>query len=327
MSFVSDVGHLTLGEGVYNNVHGNLNITLNNSYGEKDRPKIDGEYSQSCGKDSLLTCSMDAKTSLESTNKESDDDIEVIRAKHLKLDLEIGSGPGYFLHAGEAKCRAAIVKVFDSGRIGRAQLESTVALSKGLCHPNILRIDGVSSPTADTAHFITYEYAYWKAAEGPLADALEDDSTTSIVLGFKMNFDVLLDINDRFLIGINASAQHATTTPDQQPRDTTAKYWTNFNALCRKVLLSANRVLYDENIVRTPLIPDSEPASATPHKAWASPLLGPQKPEPFSSQTPPGDAASVLGSRREYVWRTMNRGQHVGIGDSSRIFELAYHSI
>jgi hypothetical protein len=40
---------------------------------------------------------------------------QVIRSRHLKLTTEIGSGPGYFLHAGEAKGRAVIVKVFNAG--------------------------------------------------------------------------------------------------------------------------------------------------------------------------------------------------------------------
>jgi hypothetical protein len=35
--------------------------------------------------------------------------------KYLNLTREIGSGHGYFLHAGETKGRAVIVKVFNSG--------------------------------------------------------------------------------------------------------------------------------------------------------------------------------------------------------------------
>jgi hypothetical protein len=39
---------------------------------------------------------------------------QVIRKEDLKLILEIGSGPGYFLHAGETKGEAVIVKVFNT---------------------------------------------------------------------------------------------------------------------------------------------------------------------------------------------------------------------
>jgi hypothetical protein len=53
--------------------------------------------------------------------EDDDDGIEVclghqiIPTKHLKLTREIGSGPGYFIHAGENKGRAVIVKVFNAG--------------------------------------------------------------------------------------------------------------------------------------------------------------------------------------------------------------------
>ncbi|KAJ7613609.1 hypothetical protein DFH06DRAFT_144082 [Mycena polygramma] len=99
--------------------------------------------------------------------------------------MEIGSGPGYFLHTGETKGRAVIVKVFNLGPSVREQLESTVAVSMRLLHPNVLRIEGVSSP-ASLTHFITYENACWNTAEGPLAAALQEDHTRSITLGFKM---------------------------------------------------------------------------------------------------------------------------------------------
>jgi hypothetical protein len=38
---------------------------------------------------------------------------QIIRDKHLKLITEIMSTPGFFIHAGEAKGRAVIVKVFN----------------------------------------------------------------------------------------------------------------------------------------------------------------------------------------------------------------------
>ncbi|KAJ6597760.1 hypothetical protein DFH09DRAFT_1304527 [Mycena vulgaris] len=172
----------------------------------------------------------------------------VIRTKHLKLTLELGSGPGYFLHAGEAKGRAVIVKVFNERPTVREQLESTVALSKGLMHPNVLRIEGVSSP-ASLVHFIMYENAHWKTAEGLLAAALKDDLAKSIILGFKMiaglsNFDIFLDVDDRFLISINPSAE-GYVDDHQHPEDNMNRPWVVFNTLCQKVLRSANRVLHD----------------------------------------------------------------------------------
>jgi len=77
-------------------------------------------------------------------------------SKNLRLIREIGSGPGYFLPAGQNKGRAVIVKVFNRGPTVRQQLEATVALSKGIMHPNVLRLLGISSPVS-SFHFIVYE--------------------------------------------------------------------------------------------------------------------------------------------------------------------------
>jgi hypothetical protein len=46
MSFISDTDHVTLGEGVYNNIHGNLNnVTNNHFYGRKRRwAEIEGVF-------------------------------------------------------------------------------------------------------------------------------------------------------------------------------------------------------------------------------------------------------------------------------------------
>ncbi|KAJ7833529.1 hypothetical protein B0H14DRAFT_2591434 [Mycena olivaceomarginata] len=117
--------------------------------------------------------------------------------------------------------------------------------------------------------------AYWRTAESALAAALKDKLTKSIILEFKMiagvssgmnhlgiqgislaslgveNFDIFLDINDRFLISINPSM--STIMDVDEPEDDT-RFWDVFNALCQKVLRSANRVLHDENIERNAVI-------------------------------------------------------------------------
>ncbi|KAJ7772925.1 hypothetical protein DFH07DRAFT_147752 [Mycena maculata] len=146
MSFISNVNHLTLGEGVYNNVQGNIvhNTVHNTFYGRKRRIE-DGP---------------DVLPSLEPARKRRRDDeedgIEVILNRHLKLTLQIGNGPEYLLHAGETEGRAVIVKVFNAGPTVRERLESTVCLSKRLLHPNVLQIEGVSSP-ASSIQFIAYQ--------------------------------------------------------------------------------------------------------------------------------------------------------------------------
>ncbi|KAJ7657628.1 hypothetical protein DFH06DRAFT_452214 [Mycena polygramma] len=265
----------------------------------------------------------------------SEDGIKIIRNKHLKLTLEIGSGPGYFLHTGETDGRAVIVKVFNPGPTVREQVESTVAVSKRLLHPNVLRIEGVSSP-ASLTHFIAYENACRKTAEGPLAAALQEHHTRSITLGFKMvaglasgvnhlsvqgislgslraeNFDVFLDIDDRFLISINPATTEIKTTAQQQTQRVTDTSWpwAILNSLCQKVLRSANRVLHNENIERNSVIPDMPRRPPVLHPSSAATTSVQLEPDsPSSSQNM--DAEALVPPRREYVWRTilMERGQ------------------
>ncbi|KAF7352207.1 hypothetical protein MVEN_01184000 [Mycena venus] len=216
----------------------------------------------------------------EKRHRREEDGVKVIRSKNLKLICEIGSGPGYFLHTGQNKGHAVIVKVFNRSPTVRQQLESTVAVSKGIMHPNVLRLMGVSSPTSSW-HFLVYENVHWKNAEGPLAAALQNDLTRSITLGFKMvaglsagmnhlcvqglspglmgveNFDIFLDVEDRFLICINPRPlEEVDAGGVHDPEDAA---WIVFNGLCQKVLMSANHALYHEQINRDPAIMDVIP--------------------------------------------------------------------
>ncbi|KAJ7860594.1 hypothetical protein B0H14DRAFT_3863713 [Mycena olivaceomarginata] len=257
---------------------------------------------------------------------EEEDGIKIIPKEHLKLIHEIGRGPGYLLHAGRNNSRAVIVKVFNKGPTVRQQLESTVALSKELMHPNVLRIEGISS-LASTSHFIVYENGHCKNAEGPLAAALKDDLARSITLGFKMiaglsagmnhlclqglslglmspdNFDIFFDVDDRILISINPpQLRKVDTAGPQEPED---KAWNVFNALCRRVLTSANRVLYHEDIKRDP-VPDL--LYGTSHRAATSPMSFESVAAPQNIQQDDLEGFPVP-PRREYVWRAMDRGQ------------------
>ncbi|KAJ7232274.1 hypothetical protein C8J57DRAFT_1729919 [Mycena rebaudengoi] len=272
-----------------------------------------------------------------------EDGLKIIQTEHLKLIREIGSGPGYFLHVGQNEGHAVIVKVFNRGPTLRQQLESTVTLSRGLIHPNVLRIEGISSP-ASLVHFIAYEdgkslklvlsaqkrrgfpSVHWENTEGPLAVALKNDLARSITLGFRMvaglsaginhlcvqgvslgsigveSFDVFLDLDDRFLISINPRSPETADTAEFQESDD--KSWGVFNALCQKVLISANRVLHDEPINRDPVPLDL--LRPTFVFSMASPTL-PSSLLPFRSATSQKNQPEAP-PRREYIWRTMDRG-------------------
>ncbi|KAJ7708292.1 hypothetical protein B0H17DRAFT_1191769 [Mycena rosella] len=121
MSFISNADHVTLKDGVYNNVHGN--IVHHHAYVTKwPREELDEGSGQSAER--------------RRRELEREDGIPIVRDQDLKLTCEIGSGPEYFIHAGSNQGRAVIVKVFKAGPIEtvRKQLESTVALSKGLMY-------------------------------------------------------------------------------------------------------------------------------------------------------------------------------------------------
>ncbi|KAJ7784177.1 hypothetical protein B0H16DRAFT_1783026 [Mycena metata] len=335
MPFISNADNFTLGEGTYINVQGNYHVHTHNL--TKRREEIEGtsprsnmvELSRLRGSHSsdeeedglLLTDRPNKRRRLEAGAASG---LEIIQPKDLQLIRQIGGGPGYLLHAGRNKARAVTVKVFNGGPTVREQLEATVALCGELMHPNILRIEGISSPTS-SIHFIAYEDVRWKSAKGPLAAALQN-RTRSIRLGFKMvadlsaglnylctqgisltalrvqNLDVFLDMDDRFLIIINPNSSDEADGNSQPVRSQEDRSWALFNELCHKLLVSANRVLHNEEIDREPvLLPPSSPAS--------------QKSDSFSlssySQTEQEDAGEDVMAgdpRREYVWRAMDRG-------------------
>ncbi|KAJ7935246.1 SCA7, zinc-binding domain-containing protein [Mycena leptocephala] len=316
MSFISDTDHVTLGEGVYNNIHGNLNnVTNNHFYYGRKRRWVEIE-------DAPEFPLMDREP--QRRRREELDGVKVIRNKHINLITEIRSTPGFFIHTGEAKGRAVIVKVFNRSPTAREELQSTVALAKGLMHPNILRIKGVSS-AASFSHFIVYEDAFWKTAEVPLAAALKRDLTKSVTLGFKMiaglssgmnyltgqgiylgveNLDIFLDIDDRFLISINPDQGY--TSEARQHEDTTES-WAVFNALCQKVLRSANRVLHTDEIERNPGVLDLARQIATPQEAFEPTTLFPSTDSVLPRTMPEGTLPPQ--PRREYVWRTIELGE------------------
>ncbi|KAF8217724.1 hypothetical protein K438DRAFT_8266 [Mycena galopus ATCC 62051] len=201
----------------------------------------------------------------------NDNGVKIIARKNLKLIREIGSGPGYLLHAGQHRDRAVIVKVFNAGPSPTLQrkLDLTVALAKKVLHPNVFDLYGISSSNSLDHHFIVYENVRSQNAEGPLALALKTDLKRSITLGFKMmaelaaglnylfvqgvclgsmgaeNFDVLLDVDDRFGIIIDPPEEGVLTRhapANFQEREENA--WVVFTALCQKILISANRAVH-----------------------------------------------------------------------------------
>ncbi|KAJ7331396.1 hypothetical protein DFH08DRAFT_307995 [Mycena albidolilacea] len=324
MAFISDASNVTLGEGVYNNVHGNFVHNVHHHvYGQKrHREEIDG-------RDVPLLEGSSNKRRREDSGEEG---FEIILAKHLKLTREIGNGSGYFLHAGEHQGRALILKVFNPGPSARQRMESTVALSQGLMHPNVLRIEGISSPTSPT-QFIAYENGPWLNAAGPLAIALKEDVPRSLVLGFRMiaglasginnlkvnaislspmtveNFDIFLDVNDRFLISIDAGSSEGTTSGKFSRAAKDDHGWDLLNLLCQKMFKSANRALHNQEIECHPETLDHLLRQRSNPSSSSVPLFC--TPDQRSEGTPQLISdEQLLPPRREYVWRTLERGKN-----------------
>ncbi|KAJ7320794.1 hypothetical protein DFH08DRAFT_890216 [Mycena albidolilacea] len=326
MPFIENASHFSLGDGVYNNVHGNIYNFYNS---KRSREEIED------GSDlALLTRRTEKRR-----RSNEDDGIKIIRSKKLKLIREIGSGPGYLFHAGQKKGDAVIVKVFNPGpgSTVRRQLESAVALSKGIMHPNVLRLSGMSSPES-LSHFIVYENAHRQNAEGPLAVALKNDLDRSIRLGFKMiadlsagmnhlslhgislgstgveNFDIFLDMDDQFVMCPHPrSPAEGDTTQEQEE-----SAWTVFNALCQKTLMSANRVLHHDEINRDSTILDVVQSRPAASENAGESLLPSGLASASSSKNTQEDELSIP-PRREYVWRKMNHGQQSLATVASRI--------
>ncbi|KAF7351817.1 hypothetical protein MVEN_01142800 [Mycena venus] len=331
MSFISDASNFTLGEGVYTNINGNVynfyDTKCNASYPLLSAPPEE-DRNQPELKNEIKVCKV--SFGIESSMRTF---WQIIRSENLKLFCEIGGGPGYLLHAGQNSGRAVIVKVFNPGPgptvlkvLKRLQL--TVSLSKRILHPNVLRLYGISPPES-SFHFIVYENVHWKNAAGPLAAALKADLTRSITLGFKMiaglsagmdhlyiqgislrfmgvdNFDIFLDVNDRFLLSINPWASEQEGDTYERPQLQEDEAWMVLNALCQKVLMSANWVLHNEQIDRHPSIPDTLRSSSVSDIPMTSllPLESTTTPQSIQTDAPP------VASRREYVWRTKDRGR------------------
>ncbi|KAF7361302.1 hypothetical protein MSAN_01162700 [Mycena sanguinolenta] len=312
----------------------NSGNTVNFHGMKRRRDEFEGRSHESDS--SLLAQRVDKRRRLD----EDEDEIEIIPRRNLKLIRQIGSGSGYFLHAAQNNADAVVVKVFNRGAKSavRRQLESTVALAKGIMHSNVLPLLGISPPDS-FPQFIVYENV--QDAEGPLAMALKTDLRRSITLGFKMvytmfylifhgshgiripgsrafwlnhlfaqgvfaghagaeNFDVFLDVNDRFVISVHPPLlREETETAERQ--DPEGNAWVALNALCRKTLTSANRVLHHEEITRDPGILDAGRARSTTSRP---PLWSGSAPSLQNIQ----DEIDVP-PRREYVWRTMDHGR------------------
>ncbi|KAJ7334730.1 hypothetical protein DFH08DRAFT_292102 [Mycena albidolilacea] len=328
MSFIENASHFSLGDGVYTNVHGNIYNFYNS---KRRREEIED------GSDLVLLTRRAGKR----RRLNEDVGIKIIRSKKLKLIREIGGGPGYLLHTGQKKGDTVIVKVFNPGpdSAARRQLESVVALSKGIMHPNVLRLLGMSSPES-LSHFIVYENAHRQNAEGPLAVALKNDLDRSIWLGFKMieglsagmnhlsvhglslgsmrveNFDIFLDLDDRFVICPHPPSLVEGDTAQEQEESA----WTVLNALCQKTLMSANRVLHHDEINRDSAILDVVQSRPAASKNPGESLLpsGPALASLSLSKNTQEDELDIP-PRREYVWRKMNRGQQSLATVASRI--------
>ncbi|KAJ6469200.1 hypothetical protein C8R47DRAFT_1078103 [Mycena vitilis] len=307
MAFISNTEHVTLGDGVFNNVQGNLVHNVHNHF--YGMPDYAGAIEADNGPRGQVQAEGDGielreprmRTAVEDDDEEEEDDeIEIIRWKQIKVTQEIRGGSGYYLHAARHKGRAVVVKVFNPGPRARERLAATVALSRSLMHPNVLQIEGMSSP-GSIKHFIVYEDVHWKNAENPLAMALKSDLDKSVTLALQMNFDIFLDLGDRFVVSVNPPEAKQNDNSVRHQDSEEKRAWDLFNTLCKKVLRSANGLLHTEKIDRDPAALDARRSlllNVQPSHPSVAPATYEASPENIPSVPP----------RREYVWRASEHG-------------------
>ncbi|KAJ7157122.1 hypothetical protein C8R46DRAFT_420009 [Mycena filopes] len=236
MAFISNAENFTLGGGVYTNVHGN--IIHNHFYGPKrDREEIEGPtheprrlegfYRPDSGREEIEERAHKRRHKRRRSEgavewepeavEMASIGLEIIDHEDLGLIHQIGRGPGYLLHAGrnKKKNRAVTVKVFNNAPTTRQQLELEVTLLKGLMHPNIPRLEGISSSTS-MPQFIAYEEFRWKQAKGPLATALQS-RVRSIELGFKMVADISAGLSYLSMQRLRMATMRVQTRPMSPP--------------------------------------------------------------------------------------------------------------
>ncbi|KAJ7735852.1 hypothetical protein DFH07DRAFT_779871 [Mycena maculata] len=131
MSLISNASHFTLRDGVCYNVHGNIvNHHVHNYFlsGEKrrieeieDTPVQDLTSTVAKRPRLLEENGVKVKFDLKSLTQYGPlmNMLQIIPDKHLKLLREIGRGQGYFLHTGQNRGHAVIVKVFNKGANAR----------------------------------------------------------------------------------------------------------------------------------------------------------------------------------------------------------------
>ncbi|KAJ6460684.1 hypothetical protein C8R47DRAFT_1242447 [Mycena vitilis] len=145
------------------------------------------------------------------------------------------------------------------------------------------------------------------------------------------NLDVFLDVDDRFILSFTVPQLEGAESDAAQSQEPEDRAWRLFNALCEKAswqsaihglfqfltliqtLLSANRVLHHEEIKRDPTVLDAVRPSLfakNPVRSWS-------RSSPFSRSASSSDSSPQtefedelpLTLRREYVWRTVDRGK------------------
>ncbi|KAF8205646.1 hypothetical protein K438DRAFT_517300 [Mycena galopus ATCC 62051] len=152
-----------------------------------------------------------------------------------------------------------------------------------------------------------------------LAAGLNHLSIQGLPLGIAgvKNFDVLFDVNDQFRIVIHPPEEGDTENhppADSQEREESA--WVAFTELCQRILISANRALYHEQLDRDPEILDALRQISGIQPSDNIAVL-------FSvSQPNHGEGVGAL-PQREFVLRTLDRDkQSLGAVARSIALEL-----
>ncbi|KAJ7834966.1 hypothetical protein B0H14DRAFT_2590557 [Mycena olivaceomarginata] len=257
---------------------------------------------------------------------------QIIRSKEIKLRFEIDNGPGYFLHTGHIQGRTVIVKVFSEGPTAqkRCQKDCCIRTScvEGVSSPAsllhfivyenaywkfaevplmvALKDDSTKSLTLGFKMVLDVIECYCLSSDEAQVAGLSAGMNYLSAQGLFMskatigakNFDIFLDINDRFLISINLPMSDAVD--GQQGEDDLTRSWNVFNGLCQRILRSANRHIFlpgaDDAIEMEPAIFNLGRIRSVPQESFMSSLAAAESFDVDLSEPEPS-----IASQREYV--------------------------
>ncbi|KAJ7465952.1 hypothetical protein FB451DRAFT_1561254, partial [Mycena latifolia] len=249
--------------------------------------------------------------------------LPIVRDETIFLVKQILCGDGYRIHAAHMQGRAVIVKVF-SGRQAWKEWDESATSSRNFMHPNFVRIMGCSSRTSPDPYLV-YHGEVEDSAERMLASVLQQELSRCLVLGLtmvygiasalgyltdkeyplenaeSMDFDIFVPGSGHVQICMKADAIHPSSSDDRTTNMEPDHTLNLFDDLCRRIFNNANRLIYCDEVKRSPVSHPDLPFLPPPLPSWLA----------TTTTTYPADPRLGSAGRRELVWKTSDRSSNL----------------